>query len=400
MFKDRFRFNRQELAGAFGDLGTDFPLLVGLITICKLDTASVLILFGTMQILTGLLYGLPMPVQPLKAMAVLMITQKLSGELLYGAGLAIGIGMLFLSLSNLLGWLARVVPLCVVRGIQLGLGLNLALLALKEYVPAEGTPGYWLAGVAFLLTLLLLGNRRFPAALIVVLIGFGYAALWKLQPASLLQGVGFHLPKWHLPSWRSIWEGFLILALPQLPLSISNSILATHQTLKDLYPQRAIGIRQIGFTYALMNLVNPFFGGVPTCHGAGGLAGYYTFGARTGGAVLIYGSLYLLIGILFSAAFGEVLKIFPLPVLGVILLFEGLTMMGFIREVGSAEEFRITLLVGLLAVGLPYGYLIGLLVGWLLVGFQKWLHLTRGRSDSLKESGGKEALEMAKRPPL
>jgi hypothetical protein len=69
----RVRFDRNELSGAFGDIGTDLPLIVGMILAAKLDPASVLTLFGAMQLLTGLIYGLPMPAQPLKAMAVLVI---------------------------------------------------------------------------------------------------------------------------------------------------------------------------------------------------------------------------------------------------------------------------------------------------------------------------------------
>jgi hypothetical protein len=82
----RIRFDRNELSGAFGDIGTDFPLIVGMILVAKLDAASVLIMFGLMQLLTGFVYGMPMPAQPLKAMAVLVITRKVSGNVLYGGG--------------------------------------------------------------------------------------------------------------------------------------------------------------------------------------------------------------------------------------------------------------------------------------------------------------------------
>src|SRR3977135_1029002 len=90
------RFDRNELAGAFGDIGTDLPLIVGVILAARLDSASALILFGVMQILTALRYRMPMPVQPLKAMAAIVISQKIGGDILLGAGLAIGVLMLFL----------------------------------------------------------------------------------------------------------------------------------------------------------------------------------------------------------------------------------------------------------------------------------------------------------------
>src|SRR5438477_182428 len=123
-----------------GSAGISAPS-AGMILIAKLDTASVLVMFGLMQIVTGLVYRMPMPVQPLKAMAVLVITQKLSGRILYGGGLAIGVMMLVLAVTGLIEWVARAVPKSVVRGIQFGLGLQLASLALKDYVQAGGLPG-------------------------------------------------------------------------------------------------------------------------------------------------------------------------------------------------------------------------------------------------------------------
>ncbi len=135
------KFDRNEFSGAFGDIGTDFPLIVGMTLASGLDIASVLIMFGAMQLVTGLAYGLPMPVQPLKAVAVLVIAQKLSGNIIYGAGLAIGITMLLLTVTGMVEWLGRIIPKSVIRGIQFGLGLKLASVALQNYVMEDGTIG-------------------------------------------------------------------------------------------------------------------------------------------------------------------------------------------------------------------------------------------------------------------
>jgi hypothetical protein len=360
----RARFDRNELSGAFGDIGTDFPLIVGMILAAHLDVASVLIMFGVMQLFTGLLYGMPMPAQPLKAMAVIVIAQKLTGNILYGAGLAIGILMLVLTVTGLIGWLARAVPKIVVRGIQFGLGLQLAYLALKDYIPADGRWGFALAGAAFLLTLLLLGNRRFPPAPFVILLGIIYAIAFKLTGSLPGHGFGVRLPMFHVPAWHDVLTGFILLALPQLPLSLGNSILATRQVSEDLFPERAPTIKKISLTYSIMNLVNPFFSGVPTCHGSGGIAGHYAFGGRTGGSVMIYGTLYLTLGLFFSRGFSTAVQLFPLPVLGVILLFEALALMRLTRDTaGRPGDFAIVLLVGLICFGVPYGYVVGLVVG-------------------------------------
>jgi hypothetical protein len=363
----RVRFDRNELSGAFGDLGTDFPLIVGMILATDLDPAAVLIMFGAMQILTGLVYGIPMPAQPLKAMAVLVITQHVSGAVLAGGGLAIGLVMLALVASGLIDALARAIPKSVVRGIQFGLGLQLATLALKDYLPAEGLAGYALGALTFAVVVLLIGNRRFPPALFAIGLGLVYALLWRVDAAALAGSAGLSLPHWSVPTWEHAWTGFLVLAIPQIPLSLGNSILATQQIAHDLFPHKQLTVRRIGFTYSLMNLVNPFFGGVPTCHGSGGMAGHFAFGARTGGSVILYGSMYLAIGLFLASGFDQVVHLFPRPVLGVILLFEALTLIGLVRDTAPGKaDFSIVVLVGLFAVSLPYGYVVGMVAGALL----------------------------------
>ncbi len=362
----RFRFDRNELAGAFGDIGTDLPLIVGMVVAAGLDVASVLVMFGLMQYATAVRYGMPMAVQPLKAMAIIVITQKIAGPVLFGAGLAIGVIMLLLTASGALGWLSRVVPKSVVRGLQLGLGLQLSLLALGDYVRSEGIAGYGLAAVAFAIAIALYGNRRFPAALPIIALGIGYAFVFNLDARELASGLGLTLPMFRTPSANEVWSGLLILALPQIPLSLGNSLLATRQTAHDLFPEKHITIERLGYTYSLMNLVNPWFGGIPTCHGSGGLLGHYTFGARTGGSLVIYGSLFLAMGLFFAGAFTQVVQVFPLPVLGVLLLFEGWALMWLARDVVPVRrELAITIAVALIAVIAPYGYVLGLLAGTL-----------------------------------
>ncbi len=364
MLSKKIKFNRQELAGSFGDMGTDLPLIVGMIQAINLNSASVFIMFGLMQIMAGFVYGLPMPMQPLKAMAVLVITERVSAEVLFGAGLAIAFIMLLLTVTGALNWLARLIPLCVVRGIQFGLGLSLASLALKTYIPSEQVSGYILAALGFLIMVATPKSSRFPAGLLVIGLGILYAVFFKIKLASLVSGIGLAWPQFHQPKLADILSGFFILALPQIPLSLSNSVIATQQTVKDLFPDSKVSIRQIGLSYALANLIVPFFSGIPVCHGCGGLAGHYTFGGRTGGSVIIYGSMYIIIGLFFSSVFSQVIEFFPQPILGIILLFESLTLLLFIGDqTDSKQNFTISLLVGLLAFLVPQGYLVGLIVG-------------------------------------
>lgn len=370
------RFDRNELAGAFGDIGTDLPLLVALITTCDLDATSVCVGFGVLQVGMGLLYGIPMPVQPLKAMATVMLAQKLGAGTLAAGGIVIGAAMMVLSLSGALDGLAKAVPREVVRGVQAGLGVTLATLALKTYAASEGPPGFLLASVAFVTLLVLRRQRRIPAPLLVLGLGFLWAILHRRGPPGWAAAMGFRLPSFQVPVGREWVDGALLLALPQLPLSLGNSVLATSQATRDLFPARAVGVRTIGLTFGLMNLVAPWFGAMPACHGCGGLVGFHAFGARTGGAPVLYGAFYVVLGLFFGPGFEEVVKVFPMPILGVVLLVEAISLITLARDV-FVERAGAWVVAAVVAavVGLPNGYLVGLVVGTALVhGFRRgWI---------------------------
>lgn len=363
------KFNINELAGCFGDIGTSLPLIIGMTLVAKLDPASIFIMFGAMQIAMGIYYGLPMPIQPLKAMAAMVIALKISGDVLFGAGLAIGFSMLILTVTGALDWIARVIPHCVIRGVQVGLGASLAFLALKNYIFTQGEIGIALALVGFVIVIVCARQSRVPGGLLLVGVGVIFALFFKLKLGVIVSGIGFALPKIHIPSLSNIATGFFVLALPQLPLSISNSIVATQKAVNDFFPNQnepKVTVKKIGFTYSLLNLLAPLMSGIPVCHGCGGIAGYYAFGARTGGSTVIIGTMYILIGLVFSQVFSYVVEVFPLPILGVTLFFEAIALMRLAKDIAKTPYFSVTLLVALIAFTCPQGYLLGILAGMVL----------------------------------
>src|SRR5260221_9250970 len=182
-----------------------------------------------------------------------------------------------------------------------------------------------LAGIAFVLVVHPFGNRRLPAALPVVALGLAIAA-YRLDPSSLAASVGLHLPSAHVPQLSDIATGFLLLALPQIPLSLGNSVLATRQLSHDLFPERNLTIRKIGITYAAMNLISPWLGGIPTCHGSGGMAGHYAFGGRTGGAGIIFSPVFFSLGVFFRSGVDFVVRGVSFSLLCVLLLFAALSL--------------------------------------------------------------------------
>ncbi|MGB9598989.1 MAG: putative sulfate/molybdate transporter [Myxococcota bacterium] len=367
ILRNRIRFDRNELSGAFGDIGTDLPLILGIISATNVNIASTFTMFGIMQMITGLIYGIPMAVQPLKAMAVIVLSQKVNAEILYGGGLSVGIIMLLLTISGLLNLLAKIIPKPAIRGVQAGLGISLATVSINKYIISNNTADIALSIVAIVVIILLFRNRKYPASLIVIGMGLLYASIFNIDYQKISSGVALHLPTFHTITLDNIIDGLILLALPQIPLSLSNSVIATQKTIEDLFPERRVDIRKIGLTYSLMNLINPFFAGIPTCHGTGGLVGQYTFGARTGGSVIIYGSMYLIIGLFFSDVATELIKIFPFSVLGPILLFEGVGLILLIKDMLLKEsDLFITVFVAIVSANIKNGYLIGLVAGTII----------------------------------
>lgn len=362
--RPNIQFNRRELAGAFGDIGTSLPLIVAVLLATPLSAAGVLLAFGLAQIATGLLYGLPMPVQPLKAMAVVVIAGQASGGLLQMAGLMIGVLMIGLSASGALGWLSRMIPLCVVRGVQAGLGLMLARTA-ASLVGREAGPWSWIAALAAIAVLALLRqHHRWPGALLVIGAAAAWAAVFRVDWSAVAPAIGFAAPRpaaWPLDQWL---PALTLLVLPQLPLSLGNSVIATQQTARDLFPERAFSLRQLGLTYGVLNLLVPWLGGLPVCHGCGGLAGNHALGARTGGAVVIYGTMFVVAGLLCSGVFVMLVQAFPPSVLGAVLLVEATVLVLLVRDLrASPAALALAGGVALICVFVPQGYLVGLLAG-------------------------------------
>lgn len=378
--------NRDELAGAFGDLGTDLPLILALVAINGLDAPTVFLLFGTLQVLTALRYGLPMPVQPLKAMAAIMISLGPAGtpELLFGGGLVVGVTMLLLALTGAVDKLHGAIPAGVVRGIQLGLGLTLVLIAfdfMQEPLGLFG-PSPWegllvgLLGIAGVLALST--QRRVPPSLVLVGAGVVLALVVGLDAGAIVGGAGLSLPALRVPAVDDVVRGGILLAIPQIPLSLANSVIATAYLVRDYFPaRRDVTPRRIALTYGAMNVTLPFLGGIPLCHGSGGMAGHHRFGGRTGGSVLLYGVLFLVLGLFFGGAIFEVVRVFPFPILGVLLFFEGFALVKLVGKVKDRPvDLTVALVVGVVAVGVPFGFAVGLVAGTLLTYL-----LRRGRAE-------------------
>ncbi len=367
-------YNVRELAGAFGDLGTLIPFMVGYITVARMNPAGVLVAFGVFKILAGIMFRTPIPIQPMKAIGTAAISSAgaITPGAIWASGLFTGVLWLVMGLSGAVTWIARITSRPVVQGLVLGLGLGFLLEGIKLAQDEVG-----LAAVAVALTFVLLSHERVPAML--VLLGLGVVLALTRQP-ELLSELGavsfrFQLPDLALTKigWQDVLTGVLVLGLPQAGLTLGNAIVATVEENNQLFPDRPVTVRGIAIDHGIMNLVGTAIGGVPMCHGAGGMAGHVRFGARTGGALVILGVLVLLTGLFFAESVGTLFKLFPPALLGVILMFGGLELAAGIRPNGAekAERYVMLFTAGVAMWNMGAAYLGGLVLWY---GFQRgWL---------------------------
>lgn len=340
------RYDRMEWAGAFGDLGTLIPFVAGYIAILKMDPVGVLLAFGITKVAVGLIYRTPMPVQPMKAIggAAIGHAGTVTPSMVYGAGLVTAAIWLILGLTGTVDRVAKLASKPVVRGIILGLGFTFVLEALRMM----GTDPV-VAGIGLFLTYLLLSNSRVPAMFVLLMFGAGVAIVQQPDlPSRLAQaGAGFRLPAFPLGSltWQDLLWGGLILAIPQVPLTLGNACIAVCAENNDYFPDRPVTERKVATSMGIMNLLAPVIGGTPVCHGAGGMAGHVRFGARTGGALVILGSILIVLALFLGNSVELVFQMFPSAILGVILFVAGIELALSSRDIGSRREDMYVMLV-------------------------------------------------------
>jgi len=367
-------YNLREFAGAFGDLGTLIPFLIGYITISKMDPVGVLVAFGLSKIIAGLYFKTPIPIQPMKAIGTAAISHAgaLTAGTIWAAGLFTGLFWLLMGITGAVTWVSKITSRPIVHGIILGLGLSFILEGVKMM---EAEPFF--AILAGALTFVLLSYERVPAMLI--LLGLGVVTAMVSEPGLLgeLGQMSWHLrlPVFALSTLgpHDLVTGVIVLGLPQVALTLGNAIIATVEENNTLFPTHPTTVKAVAIDHGIMNLVGASLGGVPMCHGAGGMAAHIRFGARTGGALVILGSLVLCLGLFFADSVATLFKLFPRALLGVILMFGGLELAAGVQanHGEKAERYVMLLTAGVSQWNMGAGYVAGLVLwhayqrGWL-----------------------------------
>lgn len=381
-----FSSTLSELNGAMGDLGTYIPIVLSLTLSKNLNLGTTLIFTGFYNFITGLIYGVPMPVQPMKSIAAVALSDpSFAVPEIMASGILTGGILLLLGFTGLMKLAYKVIPLCVVRGIQLAQGLSFALTAIKYVRKVQDLPksksvtdrdwfgfdGLVVALVCVFFIVVVNGagdkNHGFdeeeilgvevegerkkssgkkslkkivfslPSAFIVFVLG---VILGFIRRPNVIHEIKFGPSKMELMKiTRHEWkQGFIKGTIPQLPLSILNSVIAVCKLSSDLFPAKDFSVTSLSVTVGLMNLVGGWFGAMPCCHGAGGLAGQYKFGGRSGGCVAILGVTKLVLGFVLGSSLAHFFNQFPVGILGVLLLFAGIELAMASRDMNNKKD--------------------------------------------------------------
>lgn len=366
-----------EVSGGFGDIGLLAPLAVALITLNHLNATVVLAGAGIFYIITAFVFRLPVPVQPLKAVSAIAIASGLGPPGIAAAGLMIGAIFVALSVTNLTAVLRRIFVPPVVRGVQLSIGLLLAQAAIglmlrKQQLTVGAGPlagaGITYAmvlGLVVVVLLLTFQRRALPGGSLALLAAGAVIGLLGGVHPPLRFSLGPAPVTWQLPTAADFGHAFWILVIPQVGLSIGNSVIATAATAERYFGEagRRVTSRKLSLSMGLANLAVSPLGGMPMCHGAGGMTAHYKTGARTGLGIAVYGGLLVALGLVLGASAPLVLALIPAAVLAGFLLYVGVEHAALISDLRTQDEFLVAAAVAAVSVAagnISAGVLVGL----------------------------------------
>lgn len=389
----RVEFNRMELAGSLGDLGTLLPMAIGMILINGLDPLGLFLTVGLFYILSGLYYGVTVPVQPMKVIGAYAIATGVAYQQIVASTFWVFIILLVIGATGAISLIGKYTPKPVIRGVQLSTGLLLTAEGVKfmagtskfQVLQQAAEPyltiqalgpipiGLIIGAAGGLLTMLLLENRRFPAGLLVVLCGLLIGLIFSKTGLFSDVKFGFYIPSIFplgLPGRADFTLALLILVLPQIPMTLGNAVIANADLSKQYFADesRKVTYKSLCISMGVANLGCFFLGGMPLCHGAGGLAAHYRFGARTPGSNLIIGGVFILLAIFLGPHALPLVALLPMSILGVLLLFAGLQLSLTIVDLMNRKDMFIVLLMAgiTIASNLAVGFVVGFIAAYAL----------------------------------
>jgi sulfate permease, SulP family len=388
-----YTFNRMEFAGSLGDLGTLLPLAIGMIIVNGLDPAGLFLSVGLFYIFTGIYFGITTPVQPMKVIGAYAIATAMTPHQIMASGILMGVCLLVIGATGAIILIGKYTPKATVRGVQLSTGTLLMAEGVKfmlgktrlqalhqmaePYLSIQQVgpvPVGLIIGIAgALLTFLLLENKKMPAGIVIVGVGILIGLL-----AGTREGLGDIRPGFYLPAFlpMGIPQGadftvaLLALVVPQMPMTLGNAVIADMDLSINYFGDAARRVtgKSLCVSMALGNFLSACLGGMPLCHGVGGLAAHYRFGARSAGSNLMIGALFILFTLLLGHRILALFNLIPMAILGVLLFFAGSQLALTIVDVKDRKElFVVVVILGItLAANLAAGFAAGIVLAYLM----------------------------------
>ncbi len=368
------KFNLTEFGGALGDWGTLIPFIIGYISIVGLNPAGVFLSLGITNIILGIKFNLPLPVQPQKTIGAIAISQSIpwSPNLVVSTGFGTGVIWIVLGFTKILEKIVKKVPQTAVRGIQLGLGLILGWTAL-QLMSSDIVLGI----ISICVILILLKFKRIPSSIVLVALGI---TLIVWNQSIVLSDLQFSLPifTFQIPQWDNIILGMVIAGIAQLFLTLTNVMIATIGLIKELFPEKdeEVTASDLALNMGVMNIITPFLGGIPLCHGSGGLASQYAFGARTGGSMILEGLLEIFLGLFLSDSLFLIFTVFPEAILGAMLVYTAFLLGKISFKDYSFKTIPIIVISAILCLifNITVGFVVGLVLYYISKLIEKKLN--------------------------
>lgn len=309
-----------DMTGAFSDGAVLFPLLVALTLQTGMDGAVLMATAGAAYLAAGVFFRVPMPVQPLKSVVVTALAIGATAAEIRWSGLCVGavcLGLSFIYADKLAG----VVPRHLVHGLQMALGIMLMVKGVKWGWVEQPQIVFALGFAAIALFITWYARRaEWPVMGWVATGGMAAAmgiALFSGAPqaaASVAEGAG-----------PVRFDVILALVLPQLALTLTNSVVATCDVAQRYFPERAQRVtasnllRSIG----LGNLFAAAVGGLPHCHGSGGMTAHVKGGAHTWRMNLVIGGVLLGLACVSWLMAQNLIPAYPKPLMAALLFATG-----------------------------------------------------------------------------
>jgi SulP family sulfate permease len=388
-----YRFNRLELSGSLGDLGTVLPIAIGMILINGLNPSGLFFSVGLFYIISGVYYGITVPVEPMKVIGAYAIATGIGASQIMASTALMGVFLLIIGGTGAITVIGRYIPKPVVRGVQLSTGVLLTAQGVKfmlgtsklQVLRQAAEPflttqslgpvptGVLIGVLGGILTLLLLENKKLPAGLVVVFFGLAIGLFLGTHEGLDKLRLGLYIPRlipFGIPSGADFTFALFVLAIPQLPMTLGNAVVANVDLSREYFGEasKKVTYRALCMSMAFSNILSFLLGGMPLCHGAGGLAAHYRFGARTAGSNLMIGIIFVLLAIFLGGHALSILYLLPMAALGVLLLFAGSQLALTILDIRERKDLFVSMMVlGItLASNLAVGFITGIALAYAL----------------------------------